>query len=151
MKGQQGGVSCCAHGLWVDWLGLLDHVVHAAHDVPAALAQVGSTKEGKLQEAHCLNVMLCTLCMLFTLAQVGFTKEGKLQALEIDFFCNAGNSLDLSHSIMDRLGPLDLILKFLGLAVAYHPEAGGVRWCWFESMPAQPLAPGGLHYKGARA
>jgi xanthine dehydrogenase/oxidase len=34
--------------------------------------------------------------------QVGFSKGGKLVAFECDFFNNAGNSLDLSGSIMDR-------------------------------------------------
>jgi xanthine dehydrogenase/oxidase len=34
--------------------------------------------------------------------KVGFTPEGKFLAMNIDFYNNAGNSLDLSHSIMDR-------------------------------------------------
>ena len=34
--------------------------------------------------------------------QVGFTKEGKIIALDIDLYNNAGNTLDLSHSVMDR-------------------------------------------------
>ncbi len=34
--------------------------------------------------------------------QVGYTQEGKLLALDMDLYCNAGNSLDLSYSIMDR-------------------------------------------------
>jgi hypothetical protein len=34
--------------------------------------------------------------------QVGFTSEGRLLALDMDLYNNAGNSLDLSHSIMDR-------------------------------------------------
>ena len=35
-------------------------------------------------------------------AQVGFTAEGKVLALQLDMYSNAGNSLDLSTSIMDR-------------------------------------------------
>ncbi len=35
-------------------------------------------------------------------AQVGFTAEGRVLALQLDLFSNAGNSLDLSTSIMDR-------------------------------------------------
>jgi len=35
-------------------------------------------------------------------SQVGFTKEGKILALEIDMFNNAGNSLDLSGSVLER-------------------------------------------------
>jgi xanthine dehydrogenase/oxidase len=34
--------------------------------------------------------------------KVGFTPEGQFLAMDIDFYNNAGNSLDLSHSIMDR-------------------------------------------------
>jgi xanthine dehydrogenase/oxidase len=34
--------------------------------------------------------------------KVGFTKEGKILALEIDIFNNAGNSLDLSGSVLER-------------------------------------------------
>ena len=34
--------------------------------------------------------------------QVGFTREGKLVAVKATLYCNAGNSLDLSHSIMQR-------------------------------------------------
>jgi xanthine dehydrogenase/oxidase len=34
--------------------------------------------------------------------KLGFTKDGKIQALEIDMYSNAGNSLDLSASVMDR-------------------------------------------------
>ena len=34
--------------------------------------------------------------------KLGFTKEGRLLALEADLYNNAGNSLDLSHAIMDR-------------------------------------------------
>ena len=34
--------------------------------------------------------------------QVGFTKEGKLIALDLNLYNNAGNTLDLSHSVMDR-------------------------------------------------
>jgi len=33
---------------------------------------------------------------------VGFTAEGRVLALQLDLFSNAGNSLDLSTSIMDR-------------------------------------------------
>ena len=34
--------------------------------------------------------------------QVGFTSEGKVVALQVDLYNNAGNSLDLSASVMDR-------------------------------------------------
>ncbi|KAG2484282.1 hypothetical protein HYH03_016926 [Edaphochlamys debaryana] len=34
--------------------------------------------------------------------KVGFTQEGKVVAAELDLYNNAGNSHDLSHSIMDR-------------------------------------------------
>ncbi len=34
--------------------------------------------------------------------KVGFTPKGQFTAMNIDLFNNAGNSLDLSHSIMDR-------------------------------------------------
>lgn len=34
--------------------------------------------------------------------QVGFTKEGKILALDINIFNNAGNSLDLSGSVLER-------------------------------------------------
>lgn len=36
------------------------------------------------------------------LVQVGFTNEGKLIALDLNLYNNAGNTLDLSHSVMDR-------------------------------------------------
>lgn len=49
---------------------------------------------------------------------MGFTKEGKLLALEVDLYSNAGHSLDLSGSIMDRaLCHIDNVYKwphFLG-------------------------------------
>eukprot|EP00271_Cylindrocystis_brebissonii_P015376 TRINITY_DN3802_c0_g1_i1.p1 TRINITY_DN3802_c0_g1~~TRINITY_DN3802_c0_g1_i1.p1 ORF type:complete len:1384 (-),score=303.69 TRINITY_DN3802_c0_g1_i1:1396-5484(-) len=34
--------------------------------------------------------------------KVGFTSEGKVLALDLELFNNAGNSLDLSHSILER-------------------------------------------------
>ena len=34
--------------------------------------------------------------------QLGFTNEGKVIALDLDLYNNAGNTLDLSHSVMDR-------------------------------------------------
>nr|XP_031540787.1 xanthine dehydrogenase/oxidase isoform X2 [Vicugna pacos] len=34
--------------------------------------------------------------------KVGFMKTGKIVALEVDHYSNAGNSLDLSHSVMER-------------------------------------------------
>lgn len=34
--------------------------------------------------------------------QVGFSAEGEIKGLDIDLYNNAGNSLDLSSSIMDR-------------------------------------------------
>ena len=34
--------------------------------------------------------------------KVGFTKEGRLIALEVEMYNNAGNTLDLSRSIMER-------------------------------------------------
>jgi xanthine dehydrogenase/oxidase len=34
--------------------------------------------------------------------KVGFTREGILRGLDVDLYCNAGCSLDLSSSIMDR-------------------------------------------------
>uniref|UniRef100_A0A8D1F3Y3 FAD-binding PCMH-type domain-containing protein n=1 Tax=Sus scrofa TaxID=9823 RepID=A0A8D1F3Y3_PIG len=34
--------------------------------------------------------------------KVGFMKTGKIVALEVDHYSNAGNSLDLSHGIMER-------------------------------------------------
>ncbi|KAJ6570341.1 molybdopterin binding aldehyde oxidase/xanthine dehydrogenase [Mycena sp. CBHHK59/15] len=34
--------------------------------------------------------------------KVGFTSQGKIQALNVDFFCNAGHSLDLSGGVNDR-------------------------------------------------
>lgn len=34
--------------------------------------------------------------------RVGFTREGRLQALDLHLYSNAGNSLDLSHGVMDR-------------------------------------------------
>ena len=33
---------------------------------------------------------------------MGFSSEGKIQALDLKLYNNAGNSLDLSSSIMDR-------------------------------------------------
>lgn len=33
---------------------------------------------------------------------MGFTNEGKLLALDLEVYNNAGNSLDLSHAILDR-------------------------------------------------
>lgn len=39
---------------------------------------------------------------LSPLTQVGFTKEGKVIALDLNLYNNAGNTLDLSHSVMDR-------------------------------------------------
>lgn len=33
---------------------------------------------------------------------MGFSSEGKIKALDLKLYNNAGNSLDLSHSIMDR-------------------------------------------------
>ncbi len=43
-----------------------------------------------------------TLRLTVPPAQVGFSSEGRLLALDLNLYCNAGNSLDLSHSIMDR-------------------------------------------------
>lgn len=40
--------------------------------------------------ANC--VMCCTL-------QVGFTREGRLVALDLNLYCNAGNSLDLRCAV----------------------------------------------------
>ncbi|KAJ6562840.1 Molybdopterin-binding domain of aldehyde dehydrogenase-domain-containing protein [Mycena vulgaris] len=34
--------------------------------------------------------------------RVGFTSDGKLQALNVDFFCNAGHSIDISGGVSDR-------------------------------------------------
>ncbi|KAJ6516474.1 Molybdopterin-binding domain of aldehyde dehydrogenase-domain-containing protein [Mycena sanguinolenta] len=34
--------------------------------------------------------------------KVGFSSKGKLQALDVDFFCNAGHSVDLSGGVGDR-------------------------------------------------
>ncbi|KAF7354804.1 Xanthine dehydrogenase/oxidase [Mycena sanguinolenta] len=34
--------------------------------------------------------------------KVGFSSQGKLQALSVDFFCNAGHSVDLSGGVSDR-------------------------------------------------
>ena len=34
--------------------------------------------------------------------QVGFTAEGEIKGLDVELYNNAGNSLDLSSSIMDR-------------------------------------------------
>jgi len=36
------------------------------------------------------------------LSQVGFTAEGEIKGLDLALYNNAGNSLDLSSSIMDR-------------------------------------------------
>lgn len=36
------------------------------------------------------------------LSQVGFSKEGKIAALDLNLYCNSGNSLDLTVGIMDR-------------------------------------------------
>lgn len=33
---------------------------------------------------------------------MGFTNEGKIIALDLNLYNNAGNTLDLSHSVMDR-------------------------------------------------
>ena len=33
---------------------------------------------------------------------VGYSAAGKILALDMKLYCNAGNSLDLSHAIMDR-------------------------------------------------
>ncbi|GBG80495.1 hypothetical protein CBR_g30957 [Chara braunii] len=37
-----------------------------------------------------------------TLDRVGFTKEGKLLALDLELYCNGGNSMDLSRGVMER-------------------------------------------------
>ncbi|EFN53303.1 hypothetical protein CHLNCDRAFT_136969 [Chlorella variabilis] len=34
--------------------------------------------------------------------KVAFTKEGKLQAIDMQLYCNAGYSLDISHGVLDR-------------------------------------------------
>ncbi|KAJ7896095.1 Molybdopterin-binding domain of aldehyde dehydrogenase-domain-containing protein [Mycena olivaceomarginata] len=34
--------------------------------------------------------------------KVGFSSEGKLQALNVDFYCNAGHSIDISGGVVDR-------------------------------------------------
>ena len=44
---------------------------------------------------------LCVTCVLASL-QVGFSAEGRVLVLQLDMYSNAGNSLDLSTSIMDR-------------------------------------------------
>ena len=40
--------------------------------------------------------------MLSCALQIGFTAEGRLVAVDIQLYNNAGNSLDLSASVMDR-------------------------------------------------
>uniref|UniRef100_A0A8C2TUR4 Xanthine dehydrogenase/oxidase n=1 Tax=Coturnix japonica TaxID=93934 RepID=A0A8C2TUR4_COTJA len=34
--------------------------------------------------------------------KVGFMKNGKVKSLEVSYYCNGGNSTDLSHGVMDR-------------------------------------------------
>uniref|UniRef100_A0A8B9QN24 Xanthine dehydrogenase/oxidase n=1 Tax=Apteryx owenii TaxID=8824 RepID=A0A8B9QN24_APTOW len=34
--------------------------------------------------------------------KVGFMKNGKVKSLEVSYYCNGGNSVDLSHGVMDR-------------------------------------------------
>ncbi|KAJ7265978.1 Molybdopterin-binding domain of aldehyde dehydrogenase-domain-containing protein [Mycena haematopus] len=34
--------------------------------------------------------------------KVGFSSQGKLQALDVDFYCNAGHSIDISGGVSDR-------------------------------------------------
>ncbi len=53
--------------------------------------------------------------------QVGFTNEGKLVALSADLYSNAGNTLDLSGSIMDRaLLHIDNCYKIPNLRAVGH-------------------------------
>lgn len=60
---------------------------------------------------HCAALRCAELPSLPPL-QVGFTQEGKLLALDLNLYNNAGNSLDLSHSIMDRaLLHFDVVYK----------------------------------------
>lgn len=44
----------------------------------------------------------CCIAVLHAAVQVGFTAAGRVLALQLDMYSNAGNSLDLSTSIMDR-------------------------------------------------
>lgn len=39
---------------------------------------------------------------LNNILQVGFTNAGKVHALDLEIFNNAGNSLDLSHAVLEH-------------------------------------------------
>lgn len=53
--------------------------------------------------------------------KVGFTKQGRVLAIDLDLYHNAGNSWDLSHSIMDRaLGHSDCCYKIPNVRVKGH-------------------------------
>lgn len=57
------------------------------------------------------------------LLQVGFSSEGKLLALDLQLYSNAGNSLDLSASIMDRaLLHCDVVYNIPNLQAQVRPH-----------------------------
>jgi xanthine dehydrogenase/oxidase len=80
-----------------------------------------------LQTTHLWAALDCEVLVCFgvphshSALQVGCTAEGKLVALQVDLYSNAGNSLDLSASIMDRaLLHIDCVYRFPNVrAVGY--------------------------------
>ena len=61
------------------------------------------------------------------LLQMGITSEGKIKGLDVALYNNAGNSLDLSSSIMDRA----LLLLDNGYAI---PAIRAVGHCCFTNQ-----------------
>ena len=75
--------------------------------VPLAMAVAFAASKTHLPVRVCLDrdqdMLMCgQRHPFFTKYQVGCNKEGMLQAIDVDIYCNAGYSLDLSFSVIHR-------------------------------------------------